>query len=194
METLERTVRADSAHADEQMLGHAATLHCCRLAAQAEVVPSLEAQRAFEDAASDDGSAARPLRCRLSHRHRVSLVECDAGRRSVGQHLPGRGHEAEHVLGVELGVEAGLFVGFESELENALVVAGVAGVEAELRLLAERREGWAGGGSGMGAVCGWARGGNQGRPPYRHGFKAVIRRAELMSRLELAEVVERLLQ
>ena len=194
METLERTVRADSAHADEQMLGHAATLHCCRLAAQAEVVPSLEAQRAFEDAASDDGSAARPLRCRLSYRHRVSLVECDAGRRSVGQHLPGRGHEAEHVLGVELGVEAGLVVGFEFELENTLIVAGVAGVEAELRLLAERREGWGwrrvrdGGGVWLGT--GW----EPGYTALQAWVKAVIRRAELMSRLELAEEVERLLQ
>jgi hypothetical protein len=45
LESWGRTVRADSAHADEQMLGHAAAPHCDRLAAQAEVVPSLEAQR-----------------------------------------------------------------------------------------------------------------------------------------------------
>ena len=193
LESWKRTVRADSAHADEQMLGHAAALHCRRLAAQAEVMPSLEAQRAFEDAASDDGSAARPLRCRLSYRHRVSLVEGDAGRRSVGQHLPGRGHEMKHVIGVELGVEAGFVVGFESELANTLVVAGVAGVEAELRLL---------GGGGRGWGWGWVRGGGgvwlgaAWGPGYTLQARggAVIRRARLRARLELAEVVERLLQ
>ena len=97
------------------------------------------------------------------------------------------------MLGVELGVEAGLVVGLKSEQENTLIVAGVAGVETELRLLGSGGKGGAGGGSGMGAGSGWGRGGDQGTPRCRHGL-AVIRRAELRSRLELAEVVERLLQ
>ena len=140
LELWERTVQADSAHADEQMFSHAAALHCRRLATQAEVVPPLEAPRAFEDAASDDGGAARPLRCRLRYRHRPPLVERDGGGGAGGPYLPGRGHEAEHVLGVE----AGLVLGLESELLNTLVVDGVAGVEAELRLLGGGGWGWSG--------------------------------------------------
>ena len=192
------------------MLGHAAALHCRRLTAEAEVVPSLEAQRALEHSlrlrrASDERSAARPLHCRLSYRHRLPRVERDARKRPVGQPLPWRGHEPEHVRGLELGVEA-LLVGLQSELEDTLVVARVARVEAELRLL-----GFRGRGGAVGLGAGQARGQARGRgvagggvwlgAGWGAGYTALqawaqgaIRRAVLRSRLELAEIVEGLLQ